>query len=338
MTTKTHKHTRPRHSGPPGRSFMESLGFAETPTVSYVAPPTSSKPAPSRLVSTGVGRAITVEQMWDTTELHAESMVDWAPVAVDKRKLNKRLRFKVIAIWLLILGTLGVGGFWLWQAPSASADRAIAEVTADAESLETALAPMLTATEALTPEFEEITLALADAAATVDETSRELFAAAASLPDSELELRSNATDSATAAINASKQLTTTAAYLGAVVPIMTGPALETDPDLVELADAAAQFAAWQSHFDSVRGVLPVAVMTAVSRELETISADLGSIQSNYLDAVREGDRESALETIRSLEGRLSNAWSLLLTETETARASIIEIIVSAQTSLDLVAG
>lgn len=338
MTTKTHKHTRPRRSGPPGSSFMESLGFAETPTVSYVAPPANTKPAPSRLVSTAVQRPITVEQMWDTTELHADSMVDWAPVAVDNRTLNKRLRLRVVLVWLLVLGAVGAGGYWLSQAPGASADRAVVQVTSDAESLQTALVPMLNATEALSPELEEIALDLAAATAAVDETSRELFAAAASLPDSELELRSNATDSATAAINASKQLTTVAAYLGAVIPIMSGPSLETDPSLVELADAAAQYAAWQSHFDSVRGVLPDSVLSAVTGELENISSELGSLQSGYLDAVREGDREGALEAIRDLEGRLSAAWSILITEIETVKLSIAETIHSAQESLRLMAG
>ncbi len=338
MTTKAHKHTRPRRSDPPGNSFMESLGFAETPTVSYVAPPVSTKPSPSRLVSTAVQRPITVEQMWDTTELEAESMVDWAPLAVDNRKLNKRLRLKVVLVWLLVLGTVGAGGYWVSQAPAASANRAVEQVTADAESLQTALDPMLTATEALTPELNEITLDLAAATAAVDETSRELFAAAASLPDSELEVRSNATESATAAIDASKQLTTTAAYLGAVIPIMTGPPLETDPALIDLADAAAQFAAWQSQFDSVRDVLPDSVLSAVTGELETVSADLGSIQSAYLDAVRVGDREAVLDAIRDLEARLSAVWTLLLSETEAVKVSIAETIRIAQAALDLVAG
>lgn len=336
MTTKTHKHIRPRRPRLARNSLMESLGFTESSTVTHATPPAKAAPAPSRLVSTAVHRATTVAEMWDTTELHAESMVDWTPVTVDDKKLNKRIRFKLVLLWVFALTALGTVGYWLYQRPAATADLAVAQVEADVAALDSDLGPMLEATSALTPELDQITLDLGAATAAVDQTSRDLFAAAANLPDSELTLRSNVTQAATDALDASKTLNTAAAYVGAVVPILTGPTFETDSGLVELADAAAQFAAWHAHFDTVRNVLPSAVLVPVTQELAVVSADLGSIQTAYLDGLREGDRSAALQAVRDLEGRLSDAWSLLMSETDLLKTSISDSVHAARESLQLV--
>jgi hypothetical protein len=315
---------------------MEYLGFAEASTVSYATPSPKPVPAPSRLVSTSLRSATTVEEMWDTTELQAESMMDWAPISVDTKRLNKRVRFKVLLGWIVALAAVGAAGYWLYQVPGATADLAVVEVEADVAALDAALSPMLAVTAALTPEFDQITLDLGSATSAVDQTSRDLFAAAADLPDSELALRSNVTQAATDALDASKTLNTAAAYLGAVIPILTGPTLETDPELVELADAAAQFAAWQAHFDTVRNVLPGTVLLPVTEELAEVSTDLAAIQTAYLDGLREGNRPAALQAVRDLEGRLNDAWSLLVSQTESVKSSITASAQSAQESLNLV--
>jgi hypothetical protein len=121
-----------------------------------------------------------------------------------------------------------------------------------------------------------------------------------------------------------------------VIPILTGPTLETDPELVELADAAAQFAAWQAHFDTVRNVLPGTVLLPVTEELAEVSTDLAAIQTAYLDGLREGNRPAALQAVRDLEGRLNDAWSLLVSQTESVKSSITASVQSAQESLNLV--
>lgn len=317
---------------------MESLGFTESPSVSYVS--TQIKPAtePSRLVSTATHRVITVEEMWDTTELHADSLVDWKPKDVNDRKLNKRFRWKLAAGWVLLLGILGAAGYWLYSAPGDAADQAIQDLRINGEALENVLAPLQVAVVDLSPELEEITLALAEATANVDSASRELFTSAANVPDGGDAVRSHATDAATISLSASKSVNTIAAYLGAIVPILTGPSLETDPEIADLADAAAQFAQWQSHFDSVRGVLPDSVLIPVTEALDTLSVELSLIQTTYLDSLREGDRVGALDSVRALEGRLSEVWSMLLTETEVAKTAIAAEIESAGESLDLLAG
>jgi hypothetical protein len=274
--------------------------------------------------------------MWDTTELQAESMMDWAPISVDTKRLNKRVRFKVLLGWIVALAAVGAAGYWLYQVPGATADLAVVEVEADVAALDAALSPMLAVTAALTPESDQITLDLGSATSAVDQTSRDLFAAAADLPDSELALRSNVTQAATDALDASKTLNTAAAYLGAVIPILTGPTLETDPELVELADAAAQFAAWRAHFDTVRNVLPDTVLLPVTEELAEVSTDLAAIQTAYLDGLREGNRPAALQAVRDLEGRLNDAWSLLVSQTESVKSSITASAQSAQESLNLV--
>lgn len=338
MTTKTNKHIRPRSTPNSRHAFIESLGFAESTSVSYTSPVQQRSVAPSRLVSTAVTPATSVEEMWDTTELQADSMIDWAPVSVDSKGLNKRLRFKLVLAWLVVLTTLAAAAYWVLQAPGASGDRAAAQTRADALALDAALPAMLAATATLTPELDDAGLDLSSATASVDEASRELFASAGALADSDTAIRSNATSAATTALAAAGTLNTSAAYLGAVVPILTAPVLETDSNLVELADAASVFAAWQSKFDNVVAILPDAVFDPVSALLGQVGSNLGSIQSQYLDGLRLGDRAATLAAVRELERQLSQAWSVLLVETETLKATIAGDIASIEESLALVAG
>jgi hypothetical protein len=145
--------------------------------------------------------------------------------------------------------------------------------------------------------------------------------------------RALATDAATQTLNATKSLTNTAAYLAAITPVLTAPSLITEPDLIDLGSAAADFGSWRARFDMVVSNLPEGVLSPVTAHLNGIGDELEAIQGAYLDGLREDNQTAAQEAVGTLEVRLSSAWSLLLDEAELAKASIQAEINSARESL-----
>lgn len=328
MTVKTHK--RPRRQR---YSMMESLGFTETPSVAYSSPrPTSRKTAPTRLVSTNGGRSTTVDEMWNTTELQAGSMTDWKPVDIERR-LNKKVRYPLIAIWVVIIGVIAAGGAWLWQNSDRASATAFTDVQEAAAGLAATLDPLAEAAATIDANAEVVPGAILSSAANADEASRTLFSTAAELSSSHATSRSLASDAATQTLNATKSLTNTAAYLAAITPVLTAPSLITEPDLIDLGSAATDFGGWRARFDMVVSNLPEGVLSSVTAHLNGIENELEAIQGAYLDGLREDDQAAAQEAVGTLEGRLTSAWSLLLDETELAKASIQDEINAARETL-----
>ncbi len=332
MTVKTHRKQRRMRN-----SVMESLGFTETQTVNYVSNPNVAAPAtqPPQLVSTKQTPGGTVQEIWETTELRANSMVDWQPVDVDKKRLNKRVRWPLTLIWIVILGVVGGGAYWLWQAPTNAADVAAGTVIAHGDSLQTSLEPLTQAVESLEPGSGPVDEAFTSAVAVVDDASRDLFSSAAELPASEVALRTNATEAATQALDASRNATNLAAYLASVTAIMAPPNLITDPGLIDLATAATDFGDWRGKFEIVRSNLPDGIMSSVSNELSAIAATFDSVQADYLDGLREEDAGAAAAALAELDTKMQAAWDLLVSEAEAAKAAILDRIANADDSLSL---
>lgn len=325
--TRSHIKRKPMRN-----SAMEVLGFIETPSVSHVD---THLPAPSRLVSTTSTTGLSVADMWETTELHADSMADWKPVEVDKRRLNKRVRWPLVTLWVLILAVAGVGGYFVWQAPTNAAEAALGALSDDAMGLQEVLGPLETANASLIPGQSIDATSISKAVNDVDNASRALFSSAGALPAAESASRTAASDAATQALDASKTLNGLAAYLGAVTPVMVAPTLITDPELIDLETAVREYGAWRSQFDTVRGALPEGTMTRATQELGLVSNRLESVQGAYIDGLREDDRQAALAAVRELEGLLSTAWGVLLQEAETAQKAVAARIDSAWESLGL---
>jgi hypothetical protein len=317
---------------PMRNSAMEVLWFMETPSVSYVD---THSPAPSRLVSTSTKGGQSVAEMWETTELHADSMADWKPVDVDKRRLNKRVRWPLVTLWIVILAVAGAGGYFIWQAPTNGAEAALNAVSVDGMGLQEVLGPLETANASLIPGQSIDATSISTAVNDVDNASRALFSSAGALPASESASRTAASDAATQALDASKTLNGLAAYLGAVTPVMVAPTLITDPELIDLETAVREYGSWRSHFDSVRAALPEGTMSRATQELSLVSNRLESIQNAYIDGLREDNRQAALAAVRELEGLLSTAWGVLLQEAETAQTAVAARIESAWDSLGL---
>ena len=116
---------------------MESLGFSDAPTettVVYVAPSHLHHPSTTTRPTAPTGHL--VQDLWDSTELDAPSLVDWKPISPDRRHLKAR-RFRwsrvllvmvvAVARWICFLalsavdrGRRGVGGCGRDQATALS--------------------------------------------------------------------------------------------------------------------------------------------------------------------------------------------------------------------------
>ncbi len=327
MTVKTHRKPKAVRY-----SMMESLGFTETPITTYSTPRVAT-PEPPRaarhLAPSPSTRNGTVEEIWNTTELDAGSMADWAPIDVEKR-LNKKVRLPLVAIWILIVGVIGVGGVWLWQNSDRSSETAIAGVQQAGTDLAVALDPLAAATASIDPGAGPVPETVIPAIAEADTTSRALFTAAADLSGTQAGSRSAATEAATLALDATRTLSNVSAYIGAVTPILTAPALITEPELIDLQTAVAEFGTWRSTFGMVLSNLPEGVMPELTAELNEIRSELEGMQGAYVDGLREDDRIAALDAVRAVEGRLATAWGILLVEVETAKTSITAQIDSAR--------
>ena len=335
MTAKTHKHIKRRR----GNAMMESLGFSETPTVTYTRarpPVTQSRPR-ARHVADPVVKPRTVQEIWDTTELRDDTVADWEPLAVERR-LDKGVRWSVVLIWLLVAAIIGLGGYLIWQDRMQSSSTAVADVQDAAENLDSSLESLTLAATSFDAEAGPVTNEILSATAAADDAGRALFSAAANLPATRATTRSIASEAASQALAASRSLTNVSAYIGAVTPILTAPNLITDPELIDLATAATDFGEWQARFEMISSNLPDDVMTEVNEELAVLLGELDEVQASYLDALREDDRESALEVVRELEGRLLVIWDMVRAEADLAKTSILGEIQTARDSITSLTG
>jgi hypothetical protein len=292
---------------------MESLGFFEAPTETTVTYVETTQLAASVLTTRPTPpTGDLVQDLWDSTELDAPSLLDWKPASPDRKHLRRRFRRSRMFLVLVIATSLGVIAYWLYQGPSAAAEASVAAVADQATELAAALDGVSTVGEQLSAPSTGINLTNTDLF-DIDAAARGLFDASGDLPGSETATRSLAADAASLSFDVSQLLRDGLAYRGALEPILLAPALETDPALTDLAAAALEFSEWRAHFDKVRSALPDGVAGTVSLSLEEFSSSLETRQSTYLDALRINDPRAAEAAVQALETDLGSIRELMMT-------------------------
>jgi hypothetical protein len=292
---------------------MESLGFSDAPietTVTYVETPQLAASVLTTRPSAHSGDM--VQDLWDSTDLDAPSMLDWKPASPDRKHLRRRFRWSRVFLVLTVATALVGTGYWLYQRSDAAAAASAAAVADQATELSAALEDVSTIGEQLAAPEVAINLTATDLF-DVDNAARGLFDASGALPGSETAARSIATDAASLSFDVSRQLRDGLAYRGAIEPILLAPALETDPGFTDLATAALDFSEWRAHFDSVRSALPEGVADEVTLSLDEFSSSLETLQGVYLDAIRSKDPQAAEAAIQTLESDLGAIRELMMT-------------------------
>lgn len=304
---------------------MESLGFIESPaTVSRTwvpAEPTHMEVAPAP-VKRGA---------------HERTVADLDPIDTTRELFRRNIRWGLVTTVTLMLVGLVIVASWLWQRPAVMAEEAASDLAAAA----TGLTPELETLQDVTAELAAPDLdasAVSVAVLAVDSQARALFNASAVLPATQSGTRIEAADTATKALDAARLLSDAAAYGGAVIQILVAPRLETDPGLIALDDAVRQIGTWRLNFDQVRSALPEGTMPQVSAQLDLVSASLESIQSRYVDGLREDDRRAAEAALLELETRLDVAETLLASELTETQETVSGLIRESLSGIDRLLG
>ena len=330
---------------------MESLGFLDAPARSWTTSPTipideraphSNGSQITTLVTVPLGRhsehseptGELVKDMWETTELHAPSLLDWTPGTFGTKHLGRR-RFRwpmVLSLGIILVAGAAIA-YWLYQEPASSAAAALGEVQTEAEALATAIddvAPLVADLD-----LDRLPEANQDASVffQMGETARAMFAASADLPADASDDRSTAAEAAGLAIDASRQLMDATAYRTALEPALILPLLETDPGLTDITTATDAFTEWRAGFESVRAALPSGIADQASAALETISTGLETTQTAYLDAIRTGNRTAAVEIVGTLRADLLGVRQAMLSDIGAVSDSVTSVIEQARTDL-----
>lgn len=264
-------------------------------------------------------------------------IADRTPSELGSELLKANFRWSVLLALVLIGAGIAALGAWATQKPVSDRAAAVAEVQARAVELRPVVAEMTALNQSLTG-AEVDTTSVNETLTRVDDLARQLFTAAASLPQAESANRSRATDASGDAIDAVKLLREAHAYRSAVLPVIAAPVLETDPELIEIDEAVRQFGVWQARFDEMRTALPDGFMEKVSSELSSISAQLDTMLQEYVDALRADDALSAADAIGTLERRLATAESVLFSSLGDVQTRVQRHIDSSLFALDLLVG
>jgi hypothetical protein len=335
---------------------MESLGFLDAPARAWSTPPAVSRHESASgtngsqvttLVTVPLGRhsqhsaptGELVTDMWETTELHAPSLLDWTPQSFGTKHLGRR-RFR----WpmILSLGTLllvGAGmAYWLYREPTSSAAAALGQVQTEADALATAIDEVAPLVNGL--DLERLPEANQDASVffQMGETARAMFAASADLPADDSANRSTAAEAASLTIDASRQLMDATTYRTALEPALTLPLLETNPDLTDITTATDAFTEWRAGFESVRAALPSGIADQATAALETISSGLETTQTAYLDAIRTDNRTVAVEVVGTLRADLLGVRQAMLADIAAVSESVDALIERARADLTRLLG
>lgn len=318
------RHRQPRR-GTARFSFMESLGFIESPaTVSRSWVP--ADPIPMEPAAAPVKRGA-----------HERTVADLDPIDTTRELFRRDIRWGlVITVAMMLLGLVMVAS-WVWQRPAVMAEQAASDLAAAATTLTPELETLQEVNDSLTtPDLDASAVSVA--ALAVDARARALFNASAALPATQSLTRTEASDAATKALDASRLLSDASAYRGAVIQILVAPALETDPGLIALDDAVRQIGTWRLGFDQVRSALPVGTMPQVSTQLEVVSTGMESIQNRYVDGLREDDRRAAEAALLELEAQLEVAETLLASSLSETQATVTELIQESLAGIDRLLG
>jgi len=304
-------------------SSMETLGFSN-PTATWSDRPV---PTPVPIPMTPVER----RGRHEAPEPEPETVADWKPEDIGARLTGRNTRWSIVVVSFLVVCGIGGLAYWLYQRPVAQAEASLASLSIEAERLRDALPALETFNASLTGNEPADSTELFG----VDAAARALFDASGNLPGSSPELRSSAAAASTSALDGIRLAGDANSYRLAVTPILMAPELETDPNLVELDEAARGFGDWQLRFDEVRTALPDRTLTTTTEQLDILSGDLPGILTNYMDALREDDQVLADAVLAELAVRLGAIHEEMKASLEEIQTRVAERVAETVGSLGI---
>ena len=301
-------------------SSLEILGFTDAESV-WSDPPID---ADTEEIEPSRGRHEVVAPQPDP-------FADWKPAEFGGRLAGSNVRWGMVVVLILSIVSLGGLALWLYQRPAVQEQTAIGEVSTQAGSLRSVLPLLEEFNQTLLEDTSEMG---PSSLVEVESEARALFDASGTLSGSGTGARTAATQAASAALDGVRLASEARSYRAAVTPVLIAPELETDPELIQLDEAARSFGSWQLAFDEVRTALPEGFLPDVSQRLDVLSGDLAGIMGRYVDALREDDRSAAEDVLSSLSSRLSQVRSSLDESLERIQGRVTARIVETGDALD----
>lgn len=309
----------------PRYSYMEVLGFAETPATTY----------DSRLTWVETTETAVVAPAPEPED----PLFSWLPSELSAAFTGRKIRWGMVGSIGLLLLFFSAIAIWVYQRPAVEQARARESVLAALEGIQPALADLGVANATLDAATLDAARA-SSATLAVDSGVRGVFDAAGALTDADSDVRTRIISVSGSVAEAARRFGDAVAVRSAVIPALTPPELLTDPSAVSLEDAAAGFANWQARYESVRETLPEATFRDVSEAMAALSANLSGHQSLYLDALAEGDGATASGVVDRIIGDLERIEAALMealaatssqvgtaiSDAEAAFAELIELL------------
>lgn len=306
-------------------SSLESLGFFDDESVWSDSP----DDAPTEEIEASP------QGRHETPPPEPDPFADWAPQEVGRGLTSGNTRWSTIVISFVVVAALAAVGYWLYQRPAVQEQASIETVSTQARALQSALPALEAFNRTL---LEDTPVADTGALASVEREARALFEASGTLAGSGTELRTAASQAASSALDGARLVGEARSYRAAVVPVIAAPALETDPELIPLDEAARSFGSWQLGFDQARTALPESVLTEVTQRLDVVSGDLANIMGRYVDALREDDEAAAQAVLLDLSSRLSQVQASLDESLEGIQERVNARIEQSTAALDRLVG
>ena len=315
---------------------MESLGFSEAPfDSSKRRPPTTRTTLLSTRPITRTGRH--VEDLWNSTELHAPALVDWKPSATNERLHKRNFRWTVVIGALTVLVGGAAFAYLAYQRPIEDAASARAAVAADATNLGYALEGVTEIVALLqAPHVDNVDYSTMLNFS--DDAARDLFASTANLTQGGAQDRAIAADAAGLALDISRMTGNALAYRTGLEPALTLPTFETDPGLTDLVRAAEEFGEWWVHFDEIVSALPQGVAPDATDRSTILLGELANWQAGYVDAIRGEDAVAAAAILADLQAELDGIRVEVMAASQDLAVELYANLDAATQSLDSLVG
>ncbi len=299
----------------PRYSYMEVLGFAETPATTY----------DSRLTWVETAETVVVAPAPEPED----PLFSWLPSDLSAAFTGRKIRWGMVASIGLLLLLIGAAAIWVYQRPAIEQARSRESVVAALEDIQPGLVELSEANTTLDAATLDGARA-SSATLAVDSGVRGVFDAAATLTDTDSDVRTRIISVSGSVAEAVSRFGDAVAVRSAVIPALTPPELLTDPSAVSLEDAAAGFANWQARYESVRETLPEATFREVSEAMAALSANLTGYQSLYLDALAEGDEATASGAVDRITRDLEDIETALMEALTATKSQVDTAIADAQ--------
>lgn len=317
-------------TGPPskeGRRRRRRLRFSSMETLGFSNPSSTWSDTPTPLIAPRHGRH-------ERPANDGESVADWEPKEIGARLNGGDFRWSILLLTVLLAGGMAATAYWIYQRPDPDAGQALVTVKAEAGNLRDGLPALEAFNDALLGEGDGNDSDLGP----LDDAARRLFEAAGDLTGNDSVLRAAADTASSATLDAVRLTTSAGSYVVAVAPILQAPELETDPQLIELDEAARSFGSWQLHFDEVRTALPDGVLSDATQELDILSGDLAGFLTSYMDALRADDAVAAQTAVGELSQRLDQVRREMVSAAKEVQKRVDDRIAETRRALETVLG